>query len=268
MSMYQGKKVVITGAGSGIGRALAQALDRRGAQLAICDIQEESLAQTAASLSGEPYQEAFDVSQRERLLGFIQHASESMGQVDILINNAGVALVQRAQDHAFEDFQWLFNINFWGMVNGTQAVLPQMLERNEGIVINLSSLFGLIGYPSQSAYCASKFAIRGYTETLQIDLAETGVRLVTVHPGGIATKIAEHARVTPDGEAIASKEQVVSTFRKLAKTSPEQAAEVILKGVERGKKRILVGTDAKILSGIQRLMPGRYARTLTRLLSN
>lgn len=267
MSFYQGKKVVITGAGSGIGRALAQALDKRGAQLAICDISEDGLAETVASLQNKPYQETFDVSDRERLLAFAKNASESMGQVDIAINNAGVALFQRAQEHRFEDFQWLFNINFWGMVNGTQAYLPQMLERNSGIVVNLSSLFGLIGYPANSAYCASKFAIRGYNETLQMDLADTQVRVVSVHPGGIRTKIAENARVTADGREIKSKDDVVSGFRKLAKTSSEQAAEIILRGVERGKNRILVGTDAKILSGIQRVLPGSYGRTLGRLLS-
>lgn len=262
--MFKDQHIVVTGAASGIGRALALDLNRRGAKLSLCDVNEEGLAAVRAELKHPGHSEVFDISDKAGVLAFAEAVQEKAGVPDIVINNAGVALFQSVQQYNEADMRWLFNINFWGVVNCTQAFLPAMLAKNAGTIVNLSSLFGLVGYPANSAYCASKFAVRGYTEAMQIDLAETGVKAVLVHPGGVKTDIAKSARLTVEGSPVNSREELCREFDKVAPTTSEQASQIILQGLERGKPRIVVGKDAKKMHLISRLMPNSYARVYDR----
>lgn len=261
-TQFSHKVVVVTGAGSGIGRALAQALAARGARLALAEINPETLAETARSLPSPPLTRVLDVADRAAVHAFAGEVEASLGPADLIINNAGVALVQTVADTSYEDLEWLMGINFWGVVHGCQAFLPAMLRRGSGVIVNISSLYGLIGWPAQTAYCAAKFAVRGYTEAMRLDLHGTGVRAVCVHPGGIATNIVRAARFTRDDLGREDKAPLIAEFDRVARTSPAQAAEAILRGVERGDERVVVGADAKVLSLWQRLRPEGYFKVV------
>lgn len=252
--------MVITGAASGIGRALAQHFDRAGAKLSLCDVNADALAAVTSDLDGVLHTEAFDISDKQRVQAFASKVQQTHGVPDLLINNAGVAVFEPVQEYRYEDARWLFEINFWGMLHGIHAFLPQMLEKNAGTIVNVSSIFGIVGYPGQSAYCASKFAIRGYTEAMQFDLKDTGVKAVLVHPGGVSTNIAHSARISAQGEAELGRDELCKKFDALAQTTPEQAAQTIARGLARGKSRIMVGSDAKKLRLISRIMPDSYGR--------
>jgi NAD(P)-dependent dehydrogenase (short-subunit alcohol dehydrogenase family) len=255
----RGKTVVVTGAGSGIGRALAQRLARRGSPVAICDANEGGLADTADRLAGPALAEVLDVRDRTAQMAWAAKVADwAPAPIGAVINNAGVTVMQRAADGAPEDDEWVFDVNFWGVVHGTRAFLPILLEQDEGAIVNVSSVFGLIGWPTQSAYCASKFAVRGYTESLRHELDETGVRAVTVHPGGIATRIAEHARFHVDDLGRTDRGAIEKEFQRVARTSPERAAATIQRGIESGRKRILIGPDAYMLAALSRAAPVRY----------
>jgi short-subunit dehydrogenase len=183
-----------------------------------------------------------------------------------VFNNAGVAVTSSVVDTVPEDDDWLFAINFWGVVHGTRAFLPILLAQDDGVIVNTSSVFGLVGVPYQSAYCASKFAIRGFTDALRQELRGTGVRAVTVHPGGITTNIARNARIRQDPEGLGrTPEQMAAQFEALTMTSPDKAAAIIHRGVERGKARILVGPDAYAFDLLARIAPTRYYAVLARL---
>ena len=253
---------VVTGAGSGIGRALALHLDRRHFDLALCDVDADGLAVTVSRLERAPQSSVVDVADRAGVQAFADAVLTRYGRVDLVINNAGVDLSQTANDTTYEDFEWLMGINFWGVVHGTKAFLPALLAQGEGTIVNLSSIFGVVGWPAQSAYAASKFAVRGYTESLQAELAGTGVRALCVHPGGVATDIVRRSRFYADDLGRTDKAQMAAEFEAVARTSPDDAAAAILRAVERGKRRVLVGRDAQALDRLARLLPEQYWRVI------
>lgn len=265
-TIVSGRTAVISGAGSGIGRAMAQRLARHGCPLALCDWNEQDLEETVAAIDGPVLARKLDVRDRGGQMAFAAAVKEWAPQpLGMVFNNAGVTVSQTAADAAHEDDQWVVDVNMWGVIHGTRAFLPILLAQDAGAIVNVSSVFGLIGFPTQSAYCASKFAVRGYTESLRHELRETGVRAIAVHPGGIATNIVEHARFHVDDRGNRDHATLRREFRRVARTSPEQAAEIIHTGVERGRDRILVGPDAAFLSLLTRLAPVRYFDVLKRL---
>ncbi|MEU7906250.1 SDR family NAD(P)-dependent oxidoreductase [Actinoplanes sp. NPDC049118] len=262
-----GRPVMITGAASGIGRSLAQRLSGLGSPVAIADVDEAGLAATAATLSGPVFSRVLDVRDAADQLRF---ADEVRGWLPAplaaVFNNAGVAVTSTVAGAVPEDDDWLFQTNFWGVVHGTRAFLPVLIEQDDGVIVNTSSVFGLLGVPYQSAYCAAKFAIRGFTDALRQELRGTGVRAVTVHPGGITTNIARNARFRTDPEGLGrTKEQMAAQFEAVTMTSPDKAAAIIHHGVERGKARILVGPDAYLFDALARIAPTHYYGVISRL---
>ncbi|MBM7332607.1 SDR family NAD(P)-dependent oxidoreductase [Alloalcanivorax marinus] len=268
MKQFNDKVAVVTGAGSGIGRALAHQLAEAGARLALSDINETGLRDTARELGlGEDrlITEVFDVSDRDAVYGFADRVAGHFGAVHLVINNAGVALGATVEDMSYDDFEWLMGINFWGVVYGTKAFLPHLKRAGEGHIVNVSSVFGLIGVPTQSAYNAAKFAVRGFTESLRQELEIEGGRVscTSVHPGGIKTNIARNARMADGMERITGDpEKARRDFEKMFRTTPEEAARTILKGVRGNKRRVLIGSDARAIDSMQRLMPTAYQRIM------
>lgn len=259
--------VVITGAASGIGRALAQRLARKGAAVAIADVDEPGLKETERSLRGRTLARVLDVRDAQAQLAFAAEVRESMPHpLTAVFNNAGVAVASSVLEAVPEDDDWLLDINFRGVVHGVRAFLPLLVAQNTGAIVNTSSVFGLVGMPYQSAYCAAKFAVRGFTEALRHELRGTGVRAITVHPGGVDTGIVHNARVhgDPFGRG-RNKEEMARDFAALAMTTPERAAAIIQDGVERGKARILVGPDARVFDAMARLAPTHYYDVVARL---
>jgi len=267
---FQGRVAAITGAGSGIGRALAKNLAGRGTHLALCDVDEIGLAETVALCEGHGVKvtsQRVDVADRNAVFAWADRVVADHGKVNLVFNNAGVALGATIEAMAYEDFAWLMNINFWGVVHGTQAFLPHLKAAGEGHIVNISSVFGLISVPTQSAYNAAKFGVRGFTDALRMELEMdgAGVSCTTVHPGGIKTNIARNARMDPSVAPMAGElEQVGADFDKVAMTSPEKAARQILAAVEANKRRALIGPDAKLIDVISRLPAGLYQRVLVR----
>lgn len=261
MKNLSNKVVVITGAGSGIGRALAVNLAGKGARLALSDVNEEGLGETVelALKAGSPdvHTARLDVSDKAAFASYATEVAEHFGQVNVVINNAGVALAGDAIDLSYEDMEWIVGINFWGVVYGTKEFLPHLIASGDGHVVNLSSLFGLLAMPGQSAYNATKFAVRGFTEALREEMLIAGhkVGVTSVHPGGIKTAIARSARVS-------DKEDKAATAKlfdeKLAKMTPERAAEIIVKGITKNQARVLVGLDAHALHNFQKFTGSRY----------
>jgi butyryl-CoA dehydrogenase len=258
---FTGRVAAITGAGSGIGRALAQDLAGRGCHLALCDIDEVGLAGTVTSCEGTGVKvtsQRVDVADRAAVEAWADQVVDEHGKVNLVVNNAGVALGASIEHMSYDDLEWLMGVNFWGVVHGTKAFLPHLQAAGEGHIVNLSSVFGLISIPSQSAYNAAKFAVRGFTDALrmELDIADGGVSATTVHPGGIKTNIARSARLHETVVAMAgSLEQAHDGFDKIARTSPEKAAAKILAAVQADKRRVLVGLDAHAIDLISRL-PG------------
>jgi butyryl-CoA dehydrogenase len=268
---FNGRVAAITGAGSGIGRALARELARRGAHLALSDVNEPGLAETVALCEGHGVKvtsQRVDVSDKAAVFAWADQAVREHGKVNLVVNNAGVALGATIDDGRLEDIEWLMSINFWGVVYGTKAFLPYLKASGEGHVVNLSSVFGLISVPSQSAYNAAKFAVRGFTDALrmELDAAGNGVSSTTVHPGGVKTNIARNARMdaTLLAETNTTHEESAQQFERIALTSPEKAARQILTAVQRNRRRVLVGPDAKVIDLISRLPAGLYQSVLTR----
>ena len=264
-----GRPVMITGAASGIGRALAVRLARAGSPVAIADNDESGLKETAAALSGRVLTRVLDVRDAADQLRFADEVRDWLpAPLAGVFNNAGVAVTSSVLDAVVEDDQWLHDINFHGVVNGTRAFLPILVEQDSGVIVNTSSVFGLAGMPYQSAYCAAKFAVRGFTESLRHELRGTGVRAITVHPGGITTNIARNARVRKDPEGLGrTREQMAAQFEAITMTSPDKAAAIIHSGVERGKARILVGPDAYVFDALTRIAPTHYYSVLARVQS-
>lgn len=262
-----GKTAVITGGASGIGRALAQRLSAHGSPVAIVDKDADGLQETAAGLRTPVLAERVDVSNRGAQLAFAaQVADWAPRPIGAVFNNAGVAVSASVAEGSVEDDEWLHSINFSGVVNGVHAFLPILLEQNSGVIVNTSSVYGLAAVPFHSAYCASKFAVRGFTESLRHELAGTGVRTVTVHPGGIKTNIARNARSRVDPKGLGrSQEQIADEFEAMVQTTPERAAEIIHRGVDAGKARVLIGADARLFDLVTRITPTHYWSVLGRL---
>lgn len=261
------RTAVVTGAASGIGRALAMALAQRGCHLALADINEaglESTVQLVASPGLRVSCHKLDVANAEAVAGFPAIVQAHHPGVDLLFNNAGVAVGGTFEQVSETDFDWLLEINFHGMVRMTRAFLPLIKRSDDARLIYTSSVFGLIGPPGQTAYAASKFAIRGFAEALRQELRDTHVGITVLHPGGIATSIAENAR-HPAGISAEEIAREREAWHKALQMPPETAAEIIISGVERRKDRILVGTDAKVIDLIARLTPTRSWQTLEKL---
>lgn len=264
MKHFSGRIAVITGAGSGIGRALALELAKENGTLALADIAADSLApvqKQVEALGSRCSTHVLDVASREAVDQLAADVISAHGSVELLFNNAGVALVDEVESITIEDFEWLMNINFWGVVYGTKAFLPYLLQAPQAHIINISSLFGLMSVPGQAAYNSSKFAVRGFSEALKMELANTRVGVSCVHPGGIKTAIARNAKVGNLPQSMTT-DQIADDFDKLARTTAQKAAQIILKGVRKGRRRILVGSDAHILDRLVRFFPGSYENFL------
>ncbi|MCL6416521.1 SDR family NAD(P)-dependent oxidoreductase [Aestuariirhabdus sp. Z084] len=260
MKHFDNRIAAITGAGSGIGRALALQLAEHGAILALADIDEPGLEQTRAraeELGARVSVHRVDVSRREQVEAYAAEVEAQHGGCQLLFNNAGVSLVDTIETMDIEEMEWLMGINFWGVVYGTKAFLPLMRRAEEAHLINISSIFGIIGFPTQGIYNASKFAVRGYTEAMRIELAGTSVGVSCVHPGGIRTQIVANAKIAEENVQ-QTRQNFNQQFEKLARTSAEDAAAIILKGVLAKKVRILVGGDARFMDIVARLFPSRY----------
>jgi NAD(P)-dependent dehydrogenase (short-subunit alcohol dehydrogenase family) len=262
------KVAVVTGAASGIGRALAVGLAGEGCALAIADINEEGLNETARMVSEqgrEVMSRIVDVSRRDEVHAFADAVVERFGRVDVVINNAGVTVIEIFKDFTYDDFEWNMGINFWGVVYGSKAFLPHLMKQPEGHLVNVSSAFGLIGFPSETAYCASKFGVRGFSEALARELERTSVAVSCVYPGGVKTNVVRNSRYHQDWMGRKDKDLAAKEFERMAKTTPEQAARVIIDGIKKKRERILIGSDAKIIDIIQRLFPARYSQVLRTL---
>ena len=260
MAYSEGKIAVITGAGSGIGQALALQLNSEGCALHLSDISSAGLDQTLSLLQRKEVDvnpHPLDVADKAAMHAWAEQIAIQSGHVDIVINNAGVGYAATVEESDYEHQEWLMGINFWGVVYGTQAFLPLLRQSSQGHLVNISSVFGLIGVPTQSAYNAAKFAVRGYTEALRQELADSSVHVMCVHPGGISTNIALRSR-SSDRNASASERD--ERFRAMARTSPEKAAATIVRGIERRKARLLIGLDAAYISLVSRLFPVHYPR--------
>lgn len=268
MRNFSTRVAAITGAGSGIGRALAENLARQGAHLALADLDEVGMAETVGRCEGlgiKVTSSVVDVADRDAVSAWADQVVDDHGAVHLVVNNAGVALSATASDQTVEDFRWLMDINFWGVVYGTQAFLPHLRRAEAGHIVNISSVFGLVSIPSQSAYNASKFGVRGYTDALRMELEIEGstVSCTTIHPGGIKTNIARNARADDSMRTIGGDPATFADeFDKLARTTPEKAAKQILKAVERNRRRALIGPDAVAFDLISRLPAGIYQRVL------
>lgn len=268
MKSFKGRTAAITGAGSGIGRALAQQLAARGCGLALADIDAAGLAATVQSLQSEfevpVSSQSLDVSDRAAVEAWADAAAAEHGQINLVFNNAGVALGASIEDVSYTDFEWIVNINFWGVVYGTKAFLPHLRAAGEGHIVNISSLFGLMSLPSQGTYNATKFAVRGFTEALRQELELDGGRVsaTSVHPGGIKTNIAKAARFDPSTSRMtgADANKSKALMERLFITSADQAASIILRAVQKNQRRVLVGPDAKLLDLMVRLAPSGYQR--------
>jgi NADP-dependent 3-hydroxy acid dehydrogenase YdfG len=262
-----GRTAFVSGAGSGIGRAVALRLAAHGCPVAIADSDEAGLQETAAQIGGAVLARRLDVRDRQAQLAFAAEVAEwAPAPLGMVFNNAGVATVQTVADAAIEDDEWVHEVNFGGVVNGTHAFLPILLRQDAGVIVNTSSVFGLVGIPGQSAYCASKFAVRGFTDSLRQELRGTGVRAVCVHPGGIKTNIVHNARFHAHPiDAEMTREQLVETFDRAAITTSDRAAKVIHEGVRSGRSRILVGPDAYVFDVLGRAMPTHYFTVLSGL---
>lgn len=257
MKKIQGAIAVITGAGSGIGRALALELAGRGAQLALADVNAAGLEETRHLLGSSPARiYTVDVSDPSAVQSFARSVEQDFGKASLLVNNAGVALYGTFAELSLEEMEWLIGINFWGVVYGCKFFLPLLQRQPEAHIVNVSSVFGLIGPPGQSAYCSSKFAVRGFSECLREELRSTAVRVTCVHPAGIATRIAERARAAAATRA-EEHAQVRERFTRALTIPPEKAARVIVRGILHNKDRVLIGKDAYRIDFLQRLMPAR-----------
>ena len=276
MKSFESKVAAITGAASGIGRELAIELARRKCHVAVSDINEDGLQQTvdqARPFGVRVTSHTVDVADREAVYAWANQVTSDHGQVNLIFNNAGVALGSTVEKMSYEDFEWLMGINFWGVVHGTKAFLPHLKASGEGHVINVSSVFGLAGIPSQSAYNSAKFAVRGFTESLrqELEIMECGVSATSVHPGGIKTGIARSSRMDSSVRDLGIDDTTAKEkFEKGFITAPDKAARVILAGVRANKRRVLIGPDARVYDWMVRLLPSGYqsiAKRYTKLVA-
>jgi short-subunit dehydrogenase len=264
MTAIQGSAAAVTGAASGIGRALALELAARGCDLALADRDEAGLQAVAAEIAkanpGKVTVHRVDVGEPGQIQGFAQAAASAHPGLNLLINNAGVALLGQFGEVEQAQMEWLININFWGVVHATRAFLPQLSRQSAAHIVNLSSIFGIIAPPGQTAYCAAKFAVRGFSESLRHELAmaNSPVKLSVVHPGGVLTNIVRNSHTGAGITDNARRAESIERFDAMAKTTPAAAAMRIIKGIERNQPRILIGSDARFLDLLQRFRPATY----------
>ncbi|MDX1892658.1 SDR family NAD(P)-dependent oxidoreductase [Mycolicibacterium sp. 050158] len=269
MQGFAGKVAVVTGAGSGIGQALALELARSGAKVAISDVDMDGLAITEArlkALGAQVKADRLDVTEREAFELYADAVKAHFGKVNQIYNNAGIAYTGDVEVSSYKDIERVMDVDFWGVVNGTKAFLPHLIESGDGHVVNVSSLFGIFSVPGQAAYNAAKFAVRGFTEALRQEMiaGKRPVKVTTVHPGGIKTAIARNATAA---EGIDPQELAKVFDKKLAYTSPEKAAQIILDAVRKNKARVLVGADAKVLDVLVRITGSGYQRLFSSAIS-
>jgi short-subunit dehydrogenase len=270
MTAIQGSAAAVTGAASGIGRALALELAARGCDLALADRDEAGLQAVAAEISkaGQPKVSVHrvDVGAPEQILEFAAAATAAHPKLNILINNAGVALLGQFDEIEQAQMEWLININFWGVVHATRAFLPHLARQQASHVVNVSSIFGIVAPPGQTAYCAAKFAVRGFSESLrhELSMANSPVRLSVVHPGGVLTNIVRNSRTGIGVTDNARRAQSIERFDAIAKTTPPAAAQRIILGIEKNQPRILIGGDARFMDLLQRFRPATYWAVLAK----
>lgn len=265
MKSFEGKVAAITGAGSGIGRALALELASRGCALALSDVDEAGLAETVDLLTGRSVKLSsarVDVASRREVHDWAEQVVADHGRCNLIFNNAGVALGSTLEDASYEELEWIVQINFWGVAYGTKAFLPHLRASGDGHVVNISSVFGLAAVPLNGAYNATKFAVRGFTECLRMELEMTNapVSATSVYPGGIKTNIARRARTNESVRRISGRaaEEGARRMERLLRTTPTEAARKILRGVERDERRVLIGQDAVAFDLLTRALPSRY----------
>ena len=273
MTAIAGAVAAVTGAASGIGRALALELAARGCDLALADRDEAGLQAVAAEIAKNPSRKVsvhrVDVAEPKQIEDFAQGALAAHPGLNILVNNAGVALLGQFNEVDQAQMDWLMNINFWGVVHATRAFLPHLSRQREAHIVNLSSLFGLIAPPGQTAYAAAKFAVRGFSESLrhELQMAASPVRLSVVHPGGVSTNIVRNSRMGTGVTDNARRAETIERFDTVAKTTPAAAAQRIIAGIEKNAPRILIGNDARMMDLLQRVLPGTYWSVLARLIA-
>jgi NAD(P)-dependent dehydrogenase (short-subunit alcohol dehydrogenase family) len=269
MKILKDKVAAITGAASGIGRSLAINLADEGCAVAIADIDRDGLQETAQMLRNKPVQvttHVVDVGIHDHVHQFAYDVVRQHGKANIIVNNAGVSLAASLEEVTYDDFEWLLNINLWGVIYGTKAFLPYLKKQAEGHIVNMSSVHGLFTNRGVGPYCTSKFAIRGFTQTLCQELKDTPIRVSCVYPGGIKTNIARNTRFPDYYAGKRTKEEAIRDFDKfIARTSADKAARVIIAGIRRNKKRILVGYDAHIFALLERLFPNTWQRLMSYL---
>ena len=270
MTAINGSAAAVTGAASGIGRALALALAERGCDLALADRDEAGLQSVAAEIAKTTQRKVsthrVDVGDPGQIQDFATAASAAHPGLNIVINNAGVALLGNFNEVDQAQMDWLFDINFWGVVHGTRAFLPILAKQREAHIVNLSSIFGIIAPPGQTAYCAAKFAVRGFSESLRHELATANspVRLSVVHPGGVATNIVRNSRTGTGITDNARRAESIDRFEAMATKSPAAAAYRIIEGIEKNQPRILIGSDARFMDLLQRFRPATYWKVLAK----
>ena len=265
MKDFKNKICVVTGAGSGIGAACAQALAAEGAYVVMTDIRSdmlETVHKKIVEAGGRGETHIVDVSDRDAMFALADKVDKAHGGADLILNNAGVAHSATVAEMTMDNFNWIMDIDFWGVVYGTQAFLPHFLKRGSGHVANVSSIFGLIGVPTQSAYNAAKYGVLGFSEALRHEMVEHNVGVTAIHPGGINTNIVRHARMSQGPNAEAEHEQAIIKFQELTMTQPDKAAQIILKAIRKNKARVLVGPDAVFVDFIRRLAPVKYLSLL------
>lgn len=266
MKSFNNKVAAITGAGSGMGQQLAVLLAKAGCAVAISDVNEAGLKQTMDLLKTYPVKATFDivnVGNESAVFAWADKVKKDHGAINLIFNNAGIAMANTVEGHSINDYERMMAVNFWGVVYGTKAFLPYLKESGDGHIINTSSIFGLTSQPTQSAYNASKFAVRGFTESLrqELELLNCGVSSTCVHPGGIKTNIAHQAEMSSNVAQLGMNvKQSKATADKVMRILPEKAAQVILDGVKANKRRVLIGPEAYVVDGLQRLMPSMYQR--------
>ncbi|MFT4711874.1 MAG: short-subunit dehydrogenase [Candidatus Azotimanducaceae bacterium] len=268
MKTFNNRVAAITGAGSGMGQALAKSLAAEGCHLALADIKQAGLEETAVLCRNYGIRVTtyiVDTSDKEAVYAYAKDTVRDHNEVHMIFNNAGVSLTDTVEHMSYKDFEWLMDINFWGVVHGTKAFLPYLQKAQEAHIINTSSIFGTIAVPSQSAYNASKFAVRGFTYALRMELSDSKVNVSCVQPGGVKTNIARDSRYVASDNSAPTREEFVASFDTIANLTSEQAAEKILKGVKKNKAQILVGKDAQFAAIIERLLPVSYLKIVTRI---
>ena len=261
MRHFKDKVCVITGAGSGIGAACARAMAAEGAIVIGADLRLDMLDKVAAEVTeagGQMHTHQLDVADRNAVFALAEKVNKAHGAADLVVNNAGVAHAATVEEMTFDNFQWVMDIDFWGVVHGTQAFLPAMIAKGSGHIANVSSIFGLIGVPTQSAYNAAKFGVLGFGEALRHEVKEQGIGVSTIHPGGINTNIVRHARFQQGPDMENEREEAIQRFAQFTMTQPEGAAKTIIKGIKRNKARILIGPDAHFVDWVRRIFPTHY----------